>query len=254
MIYAKNISFSYKTKSIFSSVSFSVFKGQILTLLGPNGTGKTTLLKCLMGVYNVDSGKVFIEKNMIQSFSRKDLAKQISYVPQYFDNIGLSDFSVMEFIMMGRMPYVENIYSELDKDIVVEIIDEMKLTALAFRNMRELSGGERQRVYIARAIAQQPKAVLLDEPTSSLDLNNQLLVMQMIENLAKKKNIAIIMTMHDINLASLFSDRIILFKDKKLFKQGSVKDVITEENIKAVYGVDTYVNYINGYPSVALKR
>lgn len=249
----KNLSFAYKKDlKILDDISISLEQGNILGILGPNGTGKTTFIKCINRIHEPLEGQIIFEDKDLRVLRHEDVAKVIAYVPQYI-NTSFS-MSVVDAVMMGRLPYAKHSYSENDKKIVFDVIKNMELTDFAFRNIRELSGGERQRVFVARALAQNPKMIILDEPTSSLDLHNQLFILRTIEKVAKENNITIIMTIHDLNLAAMFCDKILMLKDKKIFAYGSTNEVLTEYNVNTMYKVNTKITVEEGYKHIRLLR
>lgn len=249
----KNLSFAYKKDlKILDDISISLEQGNILGILGPNGTGKTTFIKCINRIHEPLEGQIIFEDKDLRVLRHEDVAKVIAYVPQYI-NTSFS-MSVVDAVMMGRLPYAKHSYSENDKKIIFDVIKNMELTDFAFRNIRELSGGERQRVFVARALAQNPKMIILDEPTSSLDLHNQLFILRTIEKVAKENNITIIMTIHDLNLAAMFCDKILMLKDKKIFAYGSTNEVLTEYNVNTMYKVNTKITVEEGYKHIRLLR
>lgn len=180
------------------------------------------------------------------------MAKIIAYVPQYINN--MFPVSVIDTVLMGRLPYSRYGYSEEDRKIAFDTISIMNLEKFAFRNIMEMSGGERQRVLIARAMVQQPKIITLDEPTSSLDLHNQLFILKLVSEIAKTNNISIIMTIHDLNLASMFCDNLLMLKDSHVFAYGKSQEVINEKNISEMYNVNTKVSIVNGFKHVRLLK
>lgn len=156
--------------------------------------------------------------------------------------------------MQGRIPYAGFSFSQHDKQIVLDVLQQFDLENYAFRKVNELSGGERQRVLIARAMAQNPQIIILDEPTSSLDLYNQLFILEIIKEMGKKQNLAVLMTMHDLNLASMFCDKLLMLKGGKVFAYGKSEDVLTVDNIKAVYNVQTAISIVDGCNHIRLVR
>lgn len=248
-----NVSFAYKNnKMILDNISLEVKQGEVLGILGPNGTGKTTFLKCINNIHIPCNGTISYEGKVLGKLNYDEIAKIIAYVPQYTNNF--FPMNVVDTVMMGRMPYVNKNYTTEDEKIVFSIIKEMNLEEFAFRNIKEMSGGERQRVFIARAMAQQPKIIILDEPTSSLDLYNQLFILHTITKLAKENNITIVMTIHDLNLASMFCDKILMLKDTKIFAYGTPDDVLTENNIDTMYRVKTEISMTDGYKHIRLLK
>lgn len=249
----KNLSFAYtKERKILDDISLSIGQGEILGILGPNGTGKTTFIKCINRIHEPQEGSIIFQNMDLRSMKHEDVAKLIAYVPQYINNS--FSMTVVDAVMMGRLPYAKRSYSEDDKRIVFDVIRSMELEDFAFRNIRELSGGERQRVFVARALAQNPKMIILDEPTSSLDLHNQLFILRIIEQVAREKNITIIMTIHDLNLAAMFCDKILMLKNKKIFAYGSTDEVLTEDNVNTMYKVNTKITEEEGYKHIRLLR
>lgn len=248
-----NISFGYdKNILVLDNISLDIKQGEILGILGPNGTGKTTFLKCINNIYTPVKGNILYKDKNITELKQMDIAKIIAYVPQYTNNF--FPMNVIDTVMMGRMPYVKKNYSDEDKEIVFSIIKKMNLEKFAFRNIKEMSGGERQRVFIARAMAQQPKIIILDEPTSSLDLYNQLFILHTITQLAKENNITIIMTIHDLNLASMFCDNILMLKDAHIFAHGKPESILTAENIYEMYKVRTEITTPESYKHIRLLK
>ncbi len=249
----KNLSFGYKkNQMILNNINLEIKQGEILGILGPNGTGKTTFIKCINNIHKPNEGRILYDGNNIMNLSQLNIAKIIAYVPQYTNNF--FPMNVIDTVMMGRMPYVKKNYSDEDKEIVFSIIKKMNLEKFAFRNIKEMSGGERQRVFIARAMAQQPKIIILDEPTSSLDLYNQLFILHTITKLAKENNITIIMTIHDLNLASMFCDNILMLKDTHIFTHGKPESILTAENIYEMYKVRTEITTPENYKHIRLLK
>lgn len=226
--------FSYPDNRILEDINFIAKRGQLLAILGPNGIGKTTILKCINKLLSIDKGSVFIEDKDLNNLSRLDLAKITGYVEQNREGYRSSVFNS---VLLGRKPYIDKDISDEDIRVTSKILDSLGLSDMAFRNLDELSGGELQKVIIARALAQEPKLLLMDEPTNHLDMKNQVDVLNIISHITKKDNISAIITMHDLNLALRYADKFMLIKDKKIFDLGG-EEIITEENIKSVYGLD----------------
>lgn len=247
-----NLYFSYSDKSILEDISFEVKKGEIMGIIGPNGAGKSTLMKCINKINNLDSGQVILSNKRIDNLKEKELAHYLSYVPQSIDS--RFPVTVVDMVMMGRLPFVDFCIREVDKTKVFSLLKEMELDLLAFKSIDKLSGGERQRVYIARAIAQEPQLILLDEPTSSLDIKYQIGILNLLRKIVKEGNIACMLTIHDLNLASMFCDKILMLKNKKVFGVGPVDSVLTEENIYSIYGVNSHIDSDKGYSSVRISK
>ena len=250
---AQHLSFGYRAdRRILDDVSLSVAPGEVLGLLGPNGTGKTTLIKCIAQLLRPSAGTVHVDGVDLAALRPADIAKMISYVPQYTS--AAFGMTVLQTVLMGRLPYAGHRYRAEDERIAFDVIERMGLTDFAFRNIREMSGGERQRVFIARALAQETGLIILDEPTASLDLYNQLFILRLITEIAKRGNIAVLMTIHDLNLASLFCDTLLMLKDARIFAHGRAQEVLTEENVAAMYGVQTCVTVEDGAKHVRLRK
>ncbi|ETI96881.1 MAG: ABC transporter related protein [Intestinibacter bartlettii DORA_8_9] len=242
MINIDSIKYGYKRDNlILDKIKFDIEEGEFIAILGNNGAGKSTLLKCLNRIIHPNEGKVIIENQDILCLSQKEIAKKVAYVAQKNES---SKFTVYDTVLLGRKPYIKYSITKNDYKIVDEIIASMKLEDYKLRYIDELSGGELQKVMLARALAQKPKMLLLDEPTSNLDLKNQLEVLQIMKNAAKENNIAIIIVIHDLNLAVRYCDKFIFLKDRHILNYGDL-DIINEENIKKVYDVNVQIENVN---------
>ncbi|MBU5437857.1 ABC transporter ATP-binding protein [Tissierella sp. MSJ-40] len=237
-----DIEFGYDRELVLKGISFNIEKGKFISIIGPNGSGKSTLLKTLNNLYKPTKGNIFIEGNEISSLKGKDLAKRIALVPQN-TNIDY-DFTVEDIVLMGRHPYKGRFQKENQNDY--SIIDEsLKMTNtlhLKDRPITEISGGERQRVIIAKALAQRPTIILLDEPTSHLDINHQIDILNLLKNLNKEKGTTIILVIHDINLAARYSDEIILLNDGVVLGIGKPEEVITTTNVETAYNLNVVID------------
>jgi len=241
-----SISFSYRSKRVLDGVTFAVEQDDVVSILGPNGVGKTTLIKCISKVLTPAAGAVFMEGVDLHQMSKKDIAKNIGYVAQKSEN---SKTTVFDSVLLGRKPHFEWDITQKDVRLTGRILHLLGLDGLALKYVDEISGGEYQLVQIARVLVQQPRVILLDEPTSSLDLSNQHMIMHLIRNIVKKNHMAAIMIIHDLNLAIRHSDKFVLMKQGMVYAAGS-HDVITPQNIKAVYNIDAYVENVRGIPVV----
>ncbi|MGM0397115.1 MAG: heme ABC transporter ATP-binding protein [Bacillota bacterium] len=251
-IKAKNIVFSYSAAPVIRDVSFVTAKGEFISILGPNGSGKSTLLKTLNGLYIPESGQIELLGKGLVEYKRKEIAKKVSLVPQ--DTSLEFEFTVEEVVGMGRHPFKSRFEKEDDSDrqLVYEAMDMTNTFDIRDRLITEISGGERQRVFIAKALAQNTEIILLDEPTSHLDINHQIDILNLLRKMNQEKGITIILVIHDINLATRYSDRIILLKKGSIISQGTPEDVITVENIQQAYGLKAAVerNKYTGHISV----
>jgi iron complex transport system ATP-binding protein len=232
---------SYGSINVLKNINFEVKNGEFLGILGPNGSGKTTLLRSISRVLKPKKGSILIDEKDVYSLKTMDLAKQMAVVPQ---TTPISfDYTVLEVVLMGRNPHMGRFQME-DKNDLLIAKNAMKLTRtwdFADRSVTELSGGERQRVIIARALTQEPQILLLDEPTTHLDICNQLEIMDLIKQLCKTKKLLIVAVFHDFNLAARYCDSIILLKDGKIVAVGKSDETLTTENVKEVFSVDTIV-------------
>lgn len=236
----KDIVCGYGSRKVVNGISITVESGEILCLLGPNGVGKTTLFKSLLGFLKIKSGQVLIDDEDISSWSRKKLAKAVGYVPQAHNSS--FEFNVLDVVVMGRAAYIGTMSSPSKEDVKIAE-DALKALGIYFLKDRiytEISGGERQMVLLARALTQQPKILIMDEPTSNLDYGNQVRLLQQVNELAKK-GLAIIMTTHSPDHAFLCSSKVALLQRNNKFKVGSVNEIVTETNLKEAYGVNVSI-------------
>ena len=238
----QGIRFYYPGRPVLEEASFTVEKGEILAILGTNGTGKTTLLKCINRILTPAAGTVWLGDALVHALSRNALAQKMGYVEQQRSG---SRATVFNTVLLGRKPYIRWDVTQHDMAIAGQALETLGLADYALRHLDELSGGELQKVIIARALAQQPDILLLDEPTSSLDLRNQLEVLALIRQISRERGIAAVVAMHDLNLALRFADRFILLKDKTIYAAGGA-EVMTPENIEAVYAVPVTIAAHNG--------
>jgi iron complex transport system ATP-binding protein len=234
------LSFSYNSTPILKDVELEVGLGEMVCIVGPNGSGKSTMLKCINQILETEQNSVLIDGQDVNSLSLRELSMIMGYVPQ--TSTSAFSFTVFDVVLMGRKPYINWNLSDRDSEIVAEMLDFLGIGDLAMRHFTELSGGEQQKVIIARALAQQPKLLLLDEPTSSLDIKHQLEILCILKSLAETQHCSVIVAMHDLNLASRFSDRLLMLKRGCVFAVGTPESVLTEENIESVYGVKVRVS------------
>ena len=242
IIEVKNAAFGYNgTNNVFEGIEFSVDEGEIFSILGPNGCGKTTLLKCINGLFKLRKGEVCIDGKSHNSLKKSDIGKKVGYVPQTQDLT--FPYTVLEMVLMGRAPHLGLFSSPSAKDIEIarEAIEILAIAHLADRPCPNISGGEAQLVLIARALAAEPMVLLLDEPTSHLDFRNQMVILNMLEMLAKEKNIAAIMTTHFPDHALSISDKALLMGNGKAGVMGSTANVVTERNLKDVFEMDVRI-------------
>ncbi|HUL22865.1 MAG TPA: ABC transporter ATP-binding protein [Thermodesulfobacteriota bacterium] len=256
MIEVHSISFRYHEDWVLQEVSFQVEKGEFVAVIGPNGSGKTTLLKILYRLLAPQQGEILFELVSMKKMDRADIAKRIAVVAQ--ETHLLFPFTVLETVLMGRSPYLGNSIFESEKDLEIakRAMEWTKVLPFSERPMDELSGGERKRVFIARALAQEPEVILLDEPTANLDIHHQIDFLDLILTLNRERGLTIIMASHDMNMASEFCDRLILLQGGRIYKMGPPGEVITRENIESVYGCQVWIDQhpISGMPRISLMK
>jgi cobalamin transport system ATP-binding protein len=239
-IQTQSLTFAYKDKPVLDDISLSVNKGEMVGLIGPNGSGKTTLLKIFSAVLTGD-GEVQLNGRNAQTYGRRELSRLFAMVPQ--DNQILFPYTVAEIVLMGRACYHSPLALEGERDLEVARASMELTDSLAFsdRYLHELSGGEKQRVIIARALAQEPQILLLDEPSAFLDLKHQVQVFELMRRLNREQGLTIIAALHDLNLAALFFPRLVILRDGKIYRDGTPKEVLTEETIREVYEIQVRV-------------
>lgn len=246
MLSVKDLRFSYGRTEILRGVSMNAEENEIVSILGPNGTGKTTLLKCMCNIHRPNGGTISVGGEDVLGLAGKGLAKNIGYVPQ---SVPTSRMTVFDSVLIGRRPHFTLNPSTDDVRIASEVIDMMGLSHLSLKYTDMISGGEFQKVQISRAIAQEPKVLILDEPTNNLDITNQHRTMHMVEDAVRSRGMCTIMTMHDINLAIHYSDRFVFIKDGVVAGSGG-REIITEDLIEDVYGIRAEIIYHHDVPLV----
>ena len=233
-----DLSYTYVKWPVLDSVSFHVEKGEILGILGLNGCGKTTLLKNLNKNLSPQAGCVLLDGSDLEDMSKKEIARKVAVVPQ--TNEVHFSFTVRDMVSMGRMPFqglMEGMSSE-DERLVDSALERVGLSEYADRHINVMSGGERQRVIIARALAQTPEILLMDEPTLHLDINTQFDVLDLVHKLSKEEGLTVVIVSHDLGMVARYCDRVLLIKDHKILAIGKPEEVLTPENMESVFGVD----------------
>ncbi len=241
-----NIDFAYNSHPVLSDVSFTLDRGQVLCVLGVNGAGKSTLLKCLNRILKPKRGSVLVEGDDLLLMSQNDIARRMGYVPQKHPETSLS---VFEAVLMGRKPYIRWSIAADDYTLAENIIKRIGISHLAMRPVSELSGGELQKVIIARALAQAPSILLLDEPTSNLDLKNQLEVVDLIRSIIETQGLSAVVAIHDLNIAIRFADLFVFLKEHRIHAVASKKE-LNPEIIRQVYGVEVTLKEFDGHTVV----
>lgn len=238
----ENLSHAYGSQFVLRNLSFAVPQGEMFIVIGPNGAGKTTLIKLMVAILKIQAGQIEIMQTPIGSYSQKRLAKALAYVPQGLP-VGFP-FTVEETVLLGRAPHqkVLGLASENDLAIAQQAMAFTEVTHLARRKLDQISGGEQQRVLIARALCQQPQVILLDEPTASLDLSHQIRIMDLMENLKTERGVTVVMVSHDVNLAAMYGDQLLLLKAGEIVCMGSPDAVLNFQTLEETYGCKLLVD------------
>ena len=263
LLAGEKIMFAYGDHAILHGVDVDLHRGDLVALLGPNGSGKTTLLKILCGILPPRGGRLWLDGGDLAAIRRREIARRIALVPQ--ELIAPFAFTAREMVSLGRTPHVRPLFGERarDRDAVEKALELTETRALSNRFFDELSGGERQRVVIAMALAQvltdlqsseKPEAVdailLLDEPTVHLDINHQMEILELVYKLNRERGLTVLATMHDLNLASLYFDRLILLNEGHIITEGTPREVLSKERVESVFGADVLVQAHPAYSDV----
>ncbi|MEW6026014.1 MAG: ABC transporter ATP-binding protein [Planctomycetota bacterium] len=252
MLKVSNLSSGYQAKEIIRNISFAVNQGEFVGVIGPNGSGKTTLFRTITKIVSEYTGSLLYKEREISAWPVRALAREIAVVPQFL--IMAFPFKVYDFVAMGRTPYLGRFEmgSEEDEKAIKEAMELSGCSGLRERVVTELSGGELQRVFLAQALAQEPKLLLLDEPTSHLDIGHQVEIMHLLKRFNKDKGLTIVIILHDLNTAGEYCNRLLLLDEGRIYKAGSPSEVLTYQNIEAVYKTVVVVkeNPISGRPYV----
>lgn len=243
MMLVKDLEFRYSSSNpILQKIAFEAQPGECLAILGNNGAGKSTLLKCLNRILSPQQGTVYVGKEDILKMPLSRVAQNIAFVAQGTQN---SRLTVYDMVMLGRKPYIQWGVRQEDEEMVAGILKKMGMEDMAVRYVDELSGGEQQKVMLARALAQQPRILLLDEPTSNLDLRNQHEVLELVTHISREHQIAVIIVIHDLNLALRYCQKFLLLKDHQIYGYGG-EEIITAANIEEVYQIPVTIHVIDG--------
>jgi iron complex transport system ATP-binding protein len=254
-IEVQNVSLGYFHKEVLKDVTFQVMPGEMVGLIGPNGCGKSTIIRALTRIISPYRGRILLDGKDIVSIPRQELSRMLGVVPQM--PLLPSAFTGFEIVLMGRNPHLGLFQYEGPKELGIawQAMEKTMTHHLARRRVGELSGGEIQCLLIARVLAQETKAILLDEPTANLDIGRQVEILNLIKNLCLEKNLAVLAALHDLNLASQYCNRLVLINNRRVHAQGTPSEVITAENIKEVYGADScvYAHPVNRLPAVLIS-
>jgi iron complex transport system ATP-binding protein len=240
MLEVKALAFGFPGRSVGRDVSFSLGRGEVMCVLGPNGGGKTTLFRTILGLLQSQAGSIHLDGNVLQSLSRIEIARLAGYVPQ--EHAGYFAFTVREFVLMGRTAHLGafSVPAKKDREVADRVLESLAISALAQRPITEISGGERQLALLARALAQEPKVLVLDEPTAGLDFGNQVRVLERMSQLAAS-GIAILFSSHDPDHAFLCAQRALLLAQGRVLEIGAPAQVIRPDTLERLYGVSVQV-------------
>lgn len=238
------LSFSYRQHPVLRDIDLTVEEGGFCALLGANGAGKTTLLKCVNHLLRPGGGRVLWRGVDTGRLTMRERARIYGYVPQ--NTQARAGLNVFETVLSGRLPHMGHRASSADVDLVSALLEELGLAALAFRPLQQLSGGERQRVLIARALAQTPEVLLLDEPISSLDLRYQYEIMDLLRRVSRERRLTVVAVLHDLNIALTYADELALLKDGRLYAEGPPQQVLTEQAVEEVFGISMELLTVKG--------
>ena len=237
----RQVSFSYFNGLVLQDISLAIRGGEMVGLLGPNGSGKSTLIKLASGILKSKQGEIRLDGTSLKELSRMSIARQIAVVPQQF-HVSFA-FTAAEIVMLGRIPFLKPFAeeSESDKRSVADALEMVGIGKLQERRFDELSGGERQKVILAMALAQEPKLLLLDEPTAHLDISHQIEILELVKKLNVERGLTVLAAIHDLNLASLYFNRLILLKEGRILADGAPAQVLTEQTINEVFAASVKV-------------
>ena len=246
----KDVAFSYSSRRALQDVSFAVGSGELIGVVGPNGSGKSTLLSCINGVLKPSEGAVLIDERSTRLLTRREIARTMAVVPQH-SPIAFS-FSALDLVLMGREAYLGQNEREgaYDLEVARRAMEQVGVLHLAGRMTAQMSGGEMQRVIVARALAQEPQVLLLDEPTLHLDVRHQFEILELVKRLTRKRGLVAVLVCHDLNLVARYCDRVVMLRAGQIVAAGTPTAVLTGERIAEVYGVEAEVDYVSAIESI----
>lgn len=249
MIEISKLTYAYGKNEVLKDISVCVEPGECVGILGNNGAGKSTLITCINRIRQPKSGQVLIDGQNIQKLRRNAMARKVAYVAQKNE---MTNATVFDCVLLGRTPYIKWAIGREDLELCEEMIEQLGISHLKLRNVDQLSGGEMQKVMLARALVQQPELLLLDEPTSNLDPKNQYEMMALVQKIAREKNIAVMIVIHDLNLALRYCDKFYFIKDHVGYSYGGI-ETVTAQTIQDVYGINATVTVFEGKPIVVFQ-
>lgn len=245
------VSFSYGSTPVLDDITLEISGAQVVSILGPNGVGKSTLINCMNRILSPTKGTVLLDDKDVSDYSLKEIARHVGYVP--YSSSDTFPLTVVDTVLLGRHPHAGWKTSDEDLEKVFEVLELLGIQDLAMRYFNELSAGQHQRVMLARGLVQEPEILLLDEPTSNLDIKHQLGISRTLREISHSQGLLVIMISHDLNIAARYSDNIILLSKGRVFAVGSPEDVLTVENIRDVYNVESRIVDDGGRPYIILE-
>ncbi len=251
MLRATSLSFQIPNAPLFSNLNLCLQAGSLNCVLGPNGSGKSTLIRALARILPLKHGSLYYNELDLTKLSIKQLAKYVAYIPQ---NIPEAPLTVQQVLLMGRSPYIRFMPSKKDVAKVEEMLLRFDICAWRNRYIDELSGGERQKVFLAKALVQETPILLLDEPTNNLDIYYQLEIYELLRKICLEDKKIVLIAEHNLNLATRFSDKLIIMHQGNFFAQGSPKEVLNEKLLQTVYNIYASINYIDDLPNIIINR
>ena len=247
----EGVSFSYGSTPVLDDITLEIEGAQVVSILGPNGVGKSTLIHCMNKILTPTKGTVYLDGKDVREYSLKEVAKHVGYVP--YSSSDTFPLTVVDTVLLGRHPHAGWKTTDEDLEAVFDVLERLGIQDLAMRYFNELSAGQHQKVMLARGLVQKPDVLLLDEPTSNLDIKHQLGISRTLRQISHTENILVIMISHDLNIAARYSDNVIMMHGGKVFAVGEPKDVLTVDNIRHVYGVESRIIDDGGNPYIVLE-
>ena len=247
----EGVSFSYGRTPVLDDITLEIEGAQVVSILGPNGVGKSTLIHCMNKILTPTKGTVYLDGKDVREYSLKEVAKHVGYVP--YSSSDTFPLTVVDTVLLGRHPHAGWKTTDEDLEAVFDVLERLGIQDLAMRYFNELSAGQHQKVMLARGLVQKPDVLLLDEPTSNLDIKHQLGISRTLRQISHTENILVIMISHDLNIAARYSDNVIMMHGGKVFAVGAPKDVLTVDNIRHVYGVESRIIDDGGSPYIVLE-
>ena len=247
------VTFSYRgagDSPVLKGITVDLGGSQVVSILGPNGVGKSTLIHCINKILEPTGGAVYLDGRDVKDYSLKEMARQTGYVP--YSSSDTFPLTVVDTVLLGRHPQAGWKTTEEDLEAVYDVLEKLEIEDLAMRYFNELSAGQHQKVMLARGLVQNPKVLLLDEPTSNLDIKHQLGITRLLKRLSHTEGIMVVMISHDLNIAARYSDNVILMHEGTIFAAGTPEEVLTVENIREVYGVESSITEVEGRPYIIL--